>query len=335
VNYYFLFFFLTLILLNLIIYIFRVQIFDFLKLVDKATSRKIHKGSIPIVGSVISLICFCYIVYILNNSNFFLLKDKIIFLFSLFLIILIGFLDDKFSLDPLKRITLFIIVISLNIIQNDNKFLIEKVFVDYNYQVELYKISILFTLFCLISLIVATDLFDGINLIVSYFFLTKFVFINYFFKLPHEFVLINYVIIISLLIFIIFNIKNLVFLGSAGTAFYSIILGYEIIYINNFLIKSVNVIDILVLLFLPGIDMLRIFFLRIFKSGKIFVPDKKHFHHLLFFHFGKIKSIIFICLFVTAFDLLILTNLFNNWLIFLTQLFIYIFFIVYIKSQKN
>ena len=58
-NYYFLFFFLILILLNLTVYTFRVKIFDFLKLVDKA--KKLSNINLIVPHNKVARIQECHI----------------------------------------------------------------------------------------------------------------------------------------------------------------------------------------------------------------------------------------------------------------------------------
>ena len=80
-------------------------------------------------------------------------------------------------------------------------------------------------------------------------------------------------------IFLFFNLSEKVFLGDAGTFLISFIL------INSLLInyKYLNFFypeNIIMLLWIPGLDMLRVFLLRLIKKNP-FYPDKNHFHHIL------------------------------------------------------
>ena len=78
---------------------------------------------------------------------------------------------------------------------------------------------------------------------------------------------------------------NKIFMGDAGIYFLSMLSGLIIIDMsNNNLIYSE---EIFLLMMLPGIDMLRLFFLRIINKKNPFNPDKLHIHHILF---NKLKS---------------------------------------------
>ena len=82
-----------------------------------------------------------------------------------FLIGIIGFIDDKYSLSPGSKLSLQIIpVFYLAIIENINLSHLG----DYNYvKINLYSFTIPFTLLALLFLINAANYFDGIDGILS------------------------------------------------------------------------------------------------------------------------------------------------------------------------
>ena len=87
-------------------------------------------------------------------------------------------------------------------------------------------------------------------------------------------------LLISLIIiFIFFNLRNKIFLGDAGIYFLSSFLAFNVILISNEnLIYSE---EIFLIMMLPGLDMLRLFIIRIINKKNPFKPDTFHIHHLV------------------------------------------------------
>jgi UDP-GlcNAc:undecaprenyl-phosphate GlcNAc-1-phosphate transferase len=124
------------------------------------------------------------------------------------------------------------------------------------------------------------DGFDGIALFIGlvwlcYFFL-KITEINYY--------LIS--IIITLILIYYFNIRSKIFLGDSGNYYISTFAGSVLIKENNFFTNYI-VEEIFIIFLLPGIDMLRLFIVRIYKKKNPFIGDRNHFHHLLINKFAK------------------------------------------------
>ena len=84
-----------------------------------------------------------------------------------------------------------------------------------------------------------------------------------------------------------FRIKNKVFLGDSG----SLLLGTVVsIYVLKILSQDYSikpeydlnkVIFVISILSYPIFDIIRIFFLRLYKKKSPFLPDKQHIHHLI------------------------------------------------------
>jgi UDP-GlcNAc:undecaprenyl-phosphate GlcNAc-1-phosphate transferase len=119
-------------------------------------------------------------------------------------------------------------------------------------------------------------MFDGINLQVgSYVF---FIFLFFIFKG----ILINFsiVMLISLIFFLILNFRNKIYMGNNGVFLLSFVISYIFIksYNNNLKFYAD---EIFIIMLLPGIDMFRLFLLRIINGVNPFAPDTHHIHHLL------------------------------------------------------
>ena len=101
-------------------------------------------------------------------------------------------------------------------------------------------------------------------------------------------------------------------------------------YKNNY--TNFFVEEIIVILFIPLIDMLRLFFTRILKNNNPLNPDREHLHHILLNKFGLIKSnILLIMPLIFSLILIKQTNI-SLIIIIGLNLITYIFFL---KIKKN
>ena len=84
-----------------------------------------------------------------------------------------------------------------------------------------------------------------------------------------------------LVLFLFFNIKGLIFLGDAGAYLGGFVLIYLILdmYSNESLVLKCE--QIFFILILPGIDMFRVFLVRILNKKNPFKADNQHFHNLI------------------------------------------------------
>ena len=135
--------------------------------------------------------------------------------------------------------------------------------------------SLIFTVLCVLLFQNAMNMIDGINgqsgliFLIILLFLLKKIGLNY-----------ELLLLISLIIiFIFFNLRNKIFLGDAGIYFLSSFLAFNVILISNEnLIYSE---EIFLIMMLPGLDMLRLFIIRIINKKNPFKPDTFHIHHLV------------------------------------------------------
>tara|TARA_B100000780_G_C20858153_1_gene341139 strand:- start:142 stop:537 length:396 start_codon:yes stop_codon:yes gene_type:complete len=88
----------------------------------------------------------------------------------------------------------------------------------------------------------------------------------------------------------VYNYKQKIFLGDNGVYIFSFILSLLIIktYQNDY--TNFFVEEIIIILFIPFIDMMRLFIVRILKNKNPLVADREHLHHILLNKFGLIKT---------------------------------------------
>lgn len=266
--------FIIILIINLMIVKFNYKFFKIVGIYDYPNEkRKIHQVPISLAGGSIILINFIVASLILDNG--FMVYDNLLIVIFSILFYLVGYLDDKNNIRPLKKtllnillITIFLYISEIHIIDSLKSLYFPNTFYLGSY-------SLIFTIFCFIAFLNALNMYDGINgqsgvyllfLFLYLLFLTK----NIFFLS----------LILPTLFFLYLNFKNKCFLGNSGVNFICFVI--LIFFINTYqanFFKSVD--EILILMLLPGIEMMRLFFFRIINLKSPFEADKNHLHHLL------------------------------------------------------
>jgi UDP-GlcNAc:undecaprenyl-phosphate/decaprenyl-phosphate GlcNAc-1-phosphate transferase len=307
----------VIILINLLIFINFQTIKNKINLIDdpKSEVRKIHKKPVSQIGGI-WLMLNLFIIYffsknffeikIFNESIHDLKKFGSLWMGLLFLF-LIGLVDDKFKIKTsIKSILLFFSIVFVLLI---DKYLILNTvnlsFLDKSFSIG--SLSFFFTLLSILLFINATNLYDGIDLqlgFYSLFLISYFIFIklSFYFFLP---------IFIFIIFYLILNYKKLLFFGDNGSYVIGFLFGY--LFIKSYNYEVIDYADkIFLIMILPGLDMLRLFIIRILSKKNPFYPDQNHIHHLLLNH--KKNNIIQVNL-VTIFlavSPLIISQLFNS-----------------------
>ena len=68
-------------------------------------------------------------------------------------------------------------------------------------------------------------------------------------------------------------------MGDAGT--YSIAFFFSYILIKSFNKSFLNEVEIVLILLIPGLELMRVFFIRIMNKKILFRGDRNHLHHYL------------------------------------------------------
>ena len=302
---------------------------------DVPNKRKIHQISTPLIGGFYFFINLSlFFLFCTISSNFDLLNldvvDKNIlslFNYLFFLaIFIIGFIDDKNDLNP--NIKLSILFLLIYIFLNFNELFVIK-FLNFsfiNIQVSLGRYDILFTTLCFLLFINACNMFDGMNLQTGIYLTSV---ILYLFPFSQSLLII--VISISLLFFLILNSKGKIFMGDSGIYLYSFTISLFFVHFYNE--RSIIYADtIFLMMMVPGIDMFRLFIVRILKKKNPFQADKNHIHHLLLNNYNYKKTIILLSIIIYVPLLLIKINL-SNVIILLIYILIYCFFVFNLKYK--
>ena len=303
------------------------------KLLDRPDRiRKVHKKPTPLLGGIMVFSSFLLInLYIicLNDLN----KTSFIIFVCCLSCLILGLIDDvkgvSYKYKFLILITIFYLFVSIDPNLRVNKIyfatLNENFYLDY--------LSIPFTILCLLLLTNSINLIDGIDglcILISIIFIVWL--INTFQNIEPLYI----VIIISLIYILYLNLKKNIFLGDSGSLFLGCLIGLNIILNYNIQISKIDfpVENIFIALMLPGLDMLRVFVIRIINKKNPFSPDRTHLHHLLLNqNIGLNKILIIYFILITT---PIAINQFSNnsqISIILTSILIYSIFFVCLKKK--
>ena len=331
-------------ILFLTLFIFTINLVFYLKfnLISKLAffdnpdgKLKRHSKPTSLIGGLVILINLYLIIFLLKifeieNSIF---ENQFIYTFIALctLFYLVGLLDDLKNLTP--NIKLLSLIISI--------FFVAYLFPEIN--LELIKISFLkktyffneysflFTILSFLLLANAINMFDGINLQVILFCI--FIFMVFIIKgfLSFFFILLS----ISFFFIGLLNYQNKVFIGDGGCFLISAILGSSFIYqyqnYSNFLFGD----EIFIILFVPAIDMLRLFISRIVSKKHPFKGDLNHLHHEVDHYFKNKNLTVFITISLSVFPCFLMFLGLKTYYILILNLFVYISLILFLKNENN
>ena len=296
--------------------------------------RKLHKKKTPLIGGLIIFLCFVYLIVIDQlfsiNSNFIF---KIIFILSL--IFIIGLLDDIHNFSPTNK-TISLSLLILLFLYFDKQFLLKELYFDDFKKIYLLNdlFSYFITTFCLLLLINAFNMTDGVNGLAHSILFLWLIILIILFNLNITFYFFALIIFLSFLL----NYQGKYFLGNSGSLFLSSFIGLLTIYLYNSNLNFRNLINVekIILIFLiPGLDMLRLFILRISNNKSPFSGDINHFHHYLVRNFHLHKAIILYLFLILWPFIFIKFYKVKYFFIFLIQAIIFFFLVSYFKNKKN
>ena len=292
--------------------------------------RKFHNINTPLLGGIMFFsTLFLLSLYMLFFNEY----NKInltIFVASSF-IFFIGLIDDILNITYKNKFIFLIIFLTIFVTLEPNLQVTKIYFSTFNKIIYFNNYSIFFTVICLLLLSNAINLIDGINglcilisIIIFSWILLKFENNNFI-----------YVIIASLIFILLLNLKGNIFLGDSGSLLLGSSIGLLIInnYNNELISRNFPVEDIFITLMLPGIDMLRVFIVRLLNRKNPFSSDRNHLHYLLLdknFNLYQILAIILslhiLPIFINSF-----TSIISAFII-LFSITVYIIIIVVIKK---
>jgi UDP-GlcNAc:undecaprenyl-phosphate GlcNAc-1-phosphate transferase len=279
------------------------KIFGVMSYPDK--SRKFHNKSVAQVGGIIFFLSLVFLAILNYQDLNIILNDlaqsttlkKIFFFLSFIALFFLGFIDDRQNLNANTKL-LFLVLISYLLLISLSQQLIYLKFSFYK-DIDLFEYKSFFFIFIFIFLINAMNMFDGINLQSSSYFLIIWTYIVAYLG----FDLIIAFTIIFLVLFSFFNYNNRLFLGDCGVYLLTFVSFIYLLKIYNTR-EIVTIDEIASLLLLPCVDCCRVILFRLLDKKSPFIGDREHFHYKLLqkfsykatitlIFFGSIMPIIF------------------------------------------
>ena len=237
-----------------------------------------------VIGGVFFLIVFLYF------NPFSSINFKI----TILLITFLGLMSDKNIFpNPLIRLVIQILIL-LNFVYFA-ELQISDVRIDFlNFFLSNIYFNIFFTVFCLAILINGTNFLDGLNGLVSGYYLIVLLSIIYLIDNNFNIIEVEFlkIVFLTLTIFYIFNILGFVYLGDSGSYLIAFVIGVHMIELNEikYLISPYYIVS---LLWYPAFENLFSFLRRVLKRINVSNADNMHLHQLLylFIESKKILSI--------------------------------------------
>ena len=328
---YFIFLFIT--IFNLIVFYKFDTISQSLTFFDKPDGKlKNHSKPVSLIGGLIILINLYLIIFSLSFLNFKNLIFENNFMFGLILLstlfYLIGLVDDIKNLSPNKKL-IFLFISTIIVIYFFPSINLEHIKISFLKDIFYFEYSKIFLVFSFALLANSMNMFDGINLQLILF--TSFLFIVFILK---GFLSIFFILLLICLFFLAILIyKNKVFLGDGGAYLISVIVGCTFIYqydnFSNFFYGD----EVFIILIIPAIDMLRLFFMRVIKKKSPFKGDLNHLHHIVNNFTKNNNFTILITISLSIFPALLLIFNIETYIILLLSLIIYFCLISYLRFK--
>lgn len=246
--------------------------------VDTPDERKLHKEITPSSGGLLFVL-----IIIISIICFYSDSTSLAISLCAFILLLVGFIDDRFDLSAKIKFDLQFICTIIILTQIDPIPIFEEQYIIVN-----YIISFLFV----VGFTNAFNLMDGVDGLAGTYALIVLIILSVFLILQNNFVWAIYTVSISavLIAFLYYNLYPAkIFMGDTGSLFLGFtIASISLIIVNNSSTTLVNNIQneqtyllLFGLLFLPIIDTIRVMGIRILNKKSPFKADRNHLHHYL------------------------------------------------------
>jgi UDP-GlcNAc:undecaprenyl-phosphate GlcNAc-1-phosphate transferase len=268
-------------------------------------SRKFHKRPTPMTGGISILINIIFTTWLYVNLNN-LMGYIPIFSLSVILgsgfIVLLFLVNDIKNIKPIIRLIIQTIATYIVIHQSDiyiaslgNLFGTGEILLG-----EIY--GKIFTIFCVVGVMNAFNMIDGIDGLCSGISLIVFCMIGAFFNAFFDSLLI--IVVGSVIGFMFFNLgiigkKRYVFLGDHGSNLMGFLVAWLCIYFSQQTIFNFQPITALWLVFIPVVDCLKVIFNRFKNKKNLSSSDRDHIHFILSSRNFSTKKTLLLILFIT------------------------------------
>ncbi|BAF72506.1 MraY family glycosyltransferase [Sulfurovum sp. NBC37-1] len=258
-------------------------------LVDIPNIRSSHNDVIPRGGGV----GFTMAVWLLLPFICFSVVTEYFWTFiAIFLVLIVGFLDDHRDTSPNTK---FIVIILATILIYFDNIVIDDIGVFFGWHLQLGWLALPFTALAVVGFTNALNLIDGLDGLaagISIVIFTSLFSVGY----MHDdtfITCISLAFIAALSAFLLFNWNPAsIFMGDSG----SLVLGFVIAVLSVKALAYIPAVSILFLAAIPNMDVMIILVRRKMHGHSAFAADKCHFHHILhqFFSNNTKKTVFFL-----------------------------------------
>jgi len=262
---------------------------DKLGLVDIPNSRSTHKSHTP-SGAGIGF--YLAVALVFPFFHYALLIDYIWTCVAIFLIFIVGVLDDHRDTSPNTKF--FVIILGTVFLYFDN-IVIDDVGTFFGFPVSFGMFALPFTMFAVVGFTNALNLIDGLDGLAA---TISMIVLGSFFVVGYTnddafMMIISGAFISGLLGFLVFNWHPAsIFMGDSG----SLTLGFVISMLAIKALAYIPTVSILFLAAIPILDTLVVMIRRKINGRSMFSADRCHFHHILrhFFAEDTRKTVLFL-----------------------------------------
>jgi UDP-GlcNAc:undecaprenyl-phosphate GlcNAc-1-phosphate transferase len=254
-------------------------------LVDKPNERKLHEGTVPLVGGI--SICLSILYFLYNNPE--LISHTFLYSFCIIVLVVVGALDDKYDISFKFRMAVQAILALLMLHMADAQLANLGNIFGFGSILLPDLLGKIITVFAVLGAINAFNMVDGIDGLLGGLASVTFggLGILFFMRSMPNYAHFCAVLIVVMIPYILFNLNFLgrrrkVFMGDAG----SMVIGFTVIFL---LISAtqptsdqeiLNPVTALWLIAVPLMDMAAIMYRRIRRGDSPFRPDREHLHHI-------------------------------------------------------
>ena len=305
----------------------------FLGLIDTPNERSVHKTHTPRGAGI------AFYLAVMCITPFFhldLLLNHVWITLAIFMVFVIGLLDDHHDAAP--RIKFIVIIIATIFLYFDG-LVIDDIGTFFGFDISLSWFALLFTIFAVSGLTNALNLIDGLDGLagtISMIILGSFFAIGY---VSHDIFImtLSSTFFVSVWAFLFYNWHPAsIFMGDSG----SLTLGFVISVLSIKSLDYVSTVSILFIVAIPIFDTIIVMFRRKLSGTSAFKADAYHMHHLLknFFQGSTQKTVLFLAMLQLIYSLTALQfskKIDEGLLLVLFVLNIIVLYILLNRMKKN
>lgn len=309
-------------------------------------SRKFHSRATPLTGGIgilLSLLLSGKLYIDLNNLNGYLPEFTYYLIVSSIPLLLLFLIDDYKGLKPSYRLFIqasssFYVIFSTGIQLESLGNLLG--FGDINLGI----LSIPFTIFCVVGIMNAFNMIDGINGLCTGCAIIALLLIGFHSGLIYDSMLV--LVIGSMIGFLIFNLrifgkKRGVFLGDSGSNLIGFWVAWTAIYCSQNPLYECKPITMIWFVAIPLLDCIGLIYYRVSKGLSISLPGRDHIHHKLMNTFSPEITLVIILIIslLSGFTGIFLVNSFEPWVssfvfaIYASCYYLYAYYFSNLKSK--